>query len=64
MASRVWKFEEVDLWFWLGLALVIDQLPLVVWLLAVTQVAQMLIMLFIRTREVVRIDQRLRELDP
>ncbi len=64
MASRVWKFEEVDLWFWLGLALVIDQLPLVVWVLAVTQVAQMLIMLFIRTREVVRIDQRLRELDP
>ena len=64
MASRVWRFEEVDLWFWLGLALVIDQLPLAVWVLAATQVAQMLIMLFIRTREVVRIDRRLQELDP
>ncbi|MBK9032836.1 MAG: CDP-alcohol phosphatidyltransferase family protein [Myxococcales bacterium] len=63
MVSRVWRFEEVDLWFWLGLALVIDQLPLAVWVLAGTQVLQMLIMLVVRTLEIVRVDRKIRELE-
>ena len=64
MLSRIWLFEEVDLWFWLGLALIVDRLPLMVWILAGTQVLQMVIMLTIRTLEVVRADRRMRELEP
>lgn len=64
MLGRIWRFEEVDLWFWLGLALVIDRLPLAVWVLAGTQLLQMVIMLTVRTLEVVRADRRLRELEP
>ena len=63
MLGRIWRFEEVDLWFWLGLALVIDRLPLMVWLLAGTQVLQMVIMLTVRTFEVVRADRRIRALE-
>ncbi|MBP8806896.1 MAG: CDP-alcohol phosphatidyltransferase family protein [Kofleriaceae bacterium] len=63
MASRVWRFEEVDLWFWLGLALVIGRLDLAVWVLSATQVAQLVIMIGVRTRDVVRADRRIRELE-
>lgn len=64
MLAQIWRFEEVDLWFWLGLALVLDRLPVMVWILAATQVLQMLIMLVVRTREVVRADRRIAELEP
>lgn len=63
MVSRVWRFEEVDLWFWLGLALIVDQLPLAVWVISGSQVLQMLIMIVVRTREIVRTDRRIRELE-
>lgn len=33
------RFDEVDLFFWVGLGLVLDRLTLLVWLLGVTQVA-------------------------
>lgn len=32
------RFDEVDLFFWVGLGLVLDRLALTVWLLAITQV--------------------------
>ncbi len=64
MASRVWRFEEVDLWFWLGLALVIDRLEWALWALFVSQTINLLVMTVIRTREVIRADRRIRELDP
>ncbi len=64
MLSRVWRFEEVDLWFWLGLGLVIDRLEWALWALFVSQTLNLLVMTVIRTREVLRADRRLRELDP
>ena len=64
MLSRVWRFEEVDLWFWLGLALVVDRLAWVLWLFFVSQVANMVVMMIIRTREIVRADRCLRDLEP
>jgi phosphatidylserine synthase len=64
MLSRVWRFEEVDLWFWLGLGLIIDRLPWVLWLFFVSQVGNMVVMMVIRTREILRADRRLRELEP
>lgn len=63
MVSRVWRFEEVDLWFWLGLALVIDRLEWAIWAIAVSQTINLLVMLVIRTREIVRADRRIRELE-
>ncbi len=63
MVSRVWRCEEVDLWFWLGLALVIDRLDWFMWLFAVSQVANMLVMMVIRTRDIVRADRRIRDLE-
>jgi hypothetical protein len=63
MVSRVWRFEEVDLWFWLGLALIVDRLRDVLWLCAVSQIVNMLIMIVIRTRDIVRADRRIRELE-
>jgi phosphatidylglycerophosphate synthase len=63
MVSRVWRFEEVDLWFWLGLALVIDRLDWALWLMFGSQVINMIIMIVIRTRDVVRTDRRLQQLE-
>ncbi|MBK9030007.1 MAG: CDP-alcohol phosphatidyltransferase family protein [Myxococcales bacterium] len=41
--SRIVLFEEVDLFFWVGLALVLDRLEWVIWALAVSQGLQVLI---------------------
>lgn len=63
MVSRVPRFEEVDLWFWLGLALVIGRLDLAIWVLFVSQTLQLLVMTVVRTLEVVRADRKIRELE-
>ena len=39
---RAWAFEEVDLFFWVGLFLVLDRLVILVWLLAVSQGVQVI----------------------
>ena len=41
--SRIVLFEEVDLFMWVGLALVLDRLEWVIWALAVSQALQVLI---------------------
>jgi len=63
MLSRVWRCEEVDLWFWLGLGLVIDRLDWAMWLMFVSQVINMGVMVVIRTRDIVRADRRITELE-
>lgn len=66
VVSRMWRvfwFEEMDLWFWLSLALVIDRLPWCIWLLFVTQVAGCLGMIVIRHVELHRVDQKLAALE-
>jgi phosphatidylglycerophosphate synthase len=61
--SRVYQFEEMDLWFWLSVALLIDRLTWGVWLLFVTQVAACLGLIGYRTYEAIRLDARIRELE-
>jgi len=43
--ARGLRFEEVDLFFWIGLGLVTRQLALLCWLLVVSQAIQLLIMI-------------------
>jgi phosphatidylglycerophosphate synthase len=54
--ARVVLFEEVDLFFWIGVALLVDRLDLLIWLLAITQGAQLVIMLVKRGLEARRLD--------
>jgi 4-hydroxybenzoate polyprenyltransferase len=59
MSIQFYRFEEVDLFFWVGLALALDRLPELCWLLFISQTLGMLGMLVIRAREVVEIDRAL-----
>jgi phosphatidylglycerophosphate synthase len=61
--TRVYQFEEMDLFFWLGLALALDRMPWAVWLLFVTQVGGCAGLIGYRAYESVRLDARLRELE-
>lgn len=59
----VFAFEEMDLWFWLALAMLIDRIDLVLWLMAVTQVPLMLVMVVVRAVWMHRADKQLRALE-
>ncbi|MBA3396616.1 MAG: CDP-alcohol phosphatidyltransferase family protein [Deltaproteobacteria bacterium] len=61
--SRIVWFEEMDLWFWLSLALLIDRLEWGLWLLCVTQVIGCFAMIIVRHIEMTKVDARLRELE-
>ncbi|MBL0213584.1 MAG: CDP-alcohol phosphatidyltransferase family protein [Myxococcales bacterium] len=58
----VLKFEEMDLWFWLGLALVIDRLPWAIWMFAVTQIPLMTGVLLYRFWDIAKLDDQIRKL--
>ncbi len=60
--ARAFLFEEVDLFFWIGLGLVLSRLDLLVWLLAVSQLVQLVIMLSKRALEARALDARPRQL--
>jgi phosphatidylglycerophosphate synthase len=49
--SRIIQFEEMDLFFWVGLGLVLDRLDLLAWMLFVTQTAGMAVMFIYRHYE-------------
>ncbi|HTE53408.1 MAG TPA: CDP-alcohol phosphatidyltransferase family protein [Kofleriaceae bacterium] len=59
MSIQLYRFEEVDLFFWVGLGVLIDRVDLLCWLLAVTQVIGMVGMMARRVREVARLDAAL-----
>lgn len=59
----IFAFEEMDLWFWLGLGMLIDRIDLVLWLMMLTQVPLMLVMVFVRAVWMARADRQLRELE-
>jgi phosphatidylglycerophosphate synthase len=61
--TRIYQFEEMDLWFWLSLGLLLDRLTWGVWLLFITQVAACLGLIAYRAYESTRLDARLRELE-
>lgn len=54
--ARITMFEEVDLFFWIGLGLVVDRLDLVCWLLVASQLIQLIIMLTKRGLQAHRLD--------
>jgi phosphatidylglycerophosphate synthase len=54
--GRAFLFEEVDLFFWIGLGLVVNRLDLLVWLLAITQLLQVVVMLAKRSLEAHALD--------
>jgi hypothetical protein len=53
----------MDLWFWLGVALLIDRLDLLLWLLMITQCAGAAGMVVVRAVWLDRADRRIRELE-
>ena len=57
---QVYRFEEIDLFFWVGLFLILDELTLLVWLLGVSQVIGMLVMVVKRTLDARNVDVRRR----
>jgi phosphatidylglycerophosphate synthase len=58
--AQIVRFEEIDLFFWVGLALLIDQLELLLWVLAITQSLGALIMLVKRGLDMRRVDREMR----
>ena len=59
---QVVRFEEMDLFFWVGLGLLCNRLEWLIWLLFTTQTAILLSMVYRRTRDIIRVDRRLRDL--
>lgn len=59
----VFIFEEADLWFWLGVAMLIDRLDLALWLLMVSQCAGAAAMVIARAVSMARADRRIAELE-
>jgi phosphatidylglycerophosphate synthase len=59
---QVVRFEEMDLFFWVSVGLLTGRLEWLIWLLFVTQTAILLSMIVRRTREIIRIDRRMRDL--
>lgn len=56
MSIQLYRFEEVDLFFWVGLGVLLDRVDLLCWLLAVTQLVGMAGMTVRRVREIAQID--------
>jgi phosphatidylglycerophosphate synthase len=56
--ARLFKFEEVDLFFWIGLGLVLGELSLLCLLLVVSQIVQLVIMLVKRALQARALDVR------
>ncbi|MBA2545008.1 MAG: CDP-alcohol phosphatidyltransferase family protein [Deltaproteobacteria bacterium] len=54
--GQIWKFQEMDLFFWVTVFVVIDRLPELLWLVAITQVAALAIRFFLRSFEMARFD--------
>ncbi|MGE0550689.1 MAG: CDP-alcohol phosphatidyltransferase family protein [Kofleriaceae bacterium] len=53
---RALLFEEIDLFFWIGLGLILDELPLLIWVLAITQAIQLAVMIVKRGLDARSID--------
>jgi hypothetical protein len=62
--ARAIAFEEVDLFFWIGLGLVLGQLELLCWVLLISQMVPLVVMIVIRGRQARALDAaRLRLVD-
>jgi phosphatidylglycerophosphate synthase len=54
--ARAAMFEEIDLFFWIGVGVLAGRLDLLIWLLAISQGAQLLIMLVKRSLQMHAVD--------
>lgn len=54
--GQIWKFQEMDLFFWVTVFVVLDQLPALLWLIAFTQTAALAIRFYLRSTEMARHD--------
>ena len=54
--SQIWKFQEMDLFFWVGLFVVLDRIPELLWLIAITQAAAMSIQFYLRSAQMHSVD--------
>ncbi|HLU66927.1 MAG TPA: hypothetical protein VKZ63_11665, partial [Kofleriaceae bacterium] len=62
MVPQMFRFEEMDLFLWVGVGLLVGRLDWLVWLLFASQVTVMLSMIVRRSREMLRADRQLRAL--
>lgn len=53
----VFRFAEPDLYFWIGLGLIFDRLPWVMWLLVITQIPVAIAASIYRGAQVARVDR-------
>lgn len=60
---NVLKFEEMDLWFYLSVAILIGHLDWVMWLMFVTQLAGMAALVVTRMIWIARVDRQIRALE-
>ena len=60
---RIWIFDEMDLWLWISLALLIERLDWGLWLMFATQATSMVVALIKRTLQMMDADRRIRELE-
>jgi hypothetical protein len=58
---QVYRFEEMDLYFWVGLLLVLDELEILLWGMAVTQTLRLVVMLGRRAAEARTLDRKRRQ---
>jgi phosphatidylglycerophosphate synthase len=60
MSIQFYRFEEVDLFFWVGLGLVLGRIEWLCWLLFLSQMPGLIGMTFVRSREVYAVDRAMR----
>jgi len=54
--AQIWKFQEMDLFFWVTVFVVLDRVPELLWLVAFTQVAALTVRFYLRATEMARHD--------
>ncbi len=54
--AQIYRFEELDLYFWVGLFVLIGELEILMWILAVTQSLQLAVMIVKRTLQARALD--------
>ena len=49
--GQIWRFQEMDLFFWVTLFVVLDKIPELLWLVAITQLVSLLVHFVIRSTQ-------------
>ena len=62
-ASHIIWFEEMDLWMWLSIGILIDRLDLTIWLFFITQVGGAVFRIGSRLYEAAKLDKQLAEFE-